>query len=568
MNPLSAYARRLGQAVCTITVLATLATDTATGQDAPPAPLPASTGVLPETIGTEAGPMAAPGMAAPAAACPAPAPNPPRWQTPLPRAGYFAVPPTGPGYYTLLDEIRGNELQAPPKYPYPRVSPIFASNADINWSYLKDPNNAQHDYADFLKFMPIADGVTFTTGGEFRYRFMNEINTNGRTTGTTDAYNLFRQRIYGDLWIHDWLRVYGEFLYADTTGRKIAPAATDVDRGDILNLFADVRLFKFGEKDNPVYFRAGRQELCYGSQRLISGLDWVDTRRTFEGFKAFTRTEKWDFDVFSVGPVVPPRAGKFDSADHNQLFSGAWFTYRPQAGQNVDLYYLNLDNTNLLAAVGNGGVPGNYNVSTLGARYAGVAKNWLWDLEGMLQAGHYSNQSIVAKAFAADVGYQFSDCPWNPQFWVGYEYASGDPEPQNSGTRRTFNQMFPFGHYYFGFADLVGRQNINDYFVQNVLYPAKWLTMTTQFHVFRLDSDKDALYGPGGNVVRQDKTGRAGNNVGNELDVMSNIHVSNHSDVLVGYSYLWAGSFLKNTATSPALAANPSLFYAQYSYRW
>src|SRR5205807_2082786 len=160
--------------------------------------------------------------------------------------------------------------------------------------------------------------------------------------------------------------------------------------GDFLNLFADVRLFNFGEKDNPVYFRVGRQELLYGSQRLVSTLDWVNTRRTFEGFKMFTRTEKWDFDVFGVQPVVPPRGTQFDSADHNQFFSGAWFTYRNAPGQNVDLYYLNLNNTNRGAAVGNGGVVGNYSVSTFGFRYVGTHNSWLWDFEPMVQTGHYS----------------------------------------------------------------------------------------------------------------------------------------------------------------------------------
>ncbi|HEX4612477.1 MAG TPA: alginate export family protein, partial [Urbifossiella sp.] len=259
-------------------------------------------------------------------------------------------------------------------------------------------------------------------------------------------------------------------------------------------------------------------------------------------------------------------------ADHNQFFSGAWFTYRNAPGQNIDLYYLDLNNTNRGAAVGNGGVPGNYNVSTVGGRYVGNHNGWLWDFEPMLQFGHYSNQSILAKAVAIDGGYQFQDVAWNPQIWAGYEYASGDPDPQNSGTRRTFNQLFPFGHYYFGFADLVGRQNINDYFLQGVVNPAKWLTLNTQFHVFRLDSNKDALYGPSGAVVRQDKTGKAGDNVGNELDLLANIHFTNHSDVLVGYSYLWAGSYLKNTApigaSRDAMSANPSLFYMQYSYRW
>lgn len=529
----------------------------------PPAPAgpspPVATGALP--------------TAAPPAPCPPPPATPggPRWVTPLPRVGLFTVPPAGPGYYSVLDAIRGDYREAPPKYPYPRVSGIMQPNYDVDWSYLKNPDNTEYDYADFLKWMPVADGVTFTTGGELRSRFMNEVNSNGRLSGQADAYNMWRARVYGDLWVQDWLRVYAEFLYADLTGRTLSPLATDIDRGDLLNLFADLRVLRFGEKDNPVYVRVGRQELLYGSQRLISPLDWVNTRRTFQGVKAFTRTEKWDFDLFAVQPVLP-NAGRFDSVDNNQWFSGAWFTYRPQKGQAIDLYYLNLDNTNPGAAVGRGGVKGAYNVSTVGTRYAGAANNWLWDGEAMLQFGGYANQSVIAKSFVASGGYNFADVMWSPQFWVGYDYASGDPDPQTSGTRRTFNQLFPFGHYYYGFADIVGRQNINDYFLQAVAYPEKWLTCTIQLHVLRLDSDKDALYGPGGNVIRQDKTGRAGDNVGNELDLVTNFHLTKHSDVLVGYSRLFAGSFIRNTAPpgpqQGGMAHDPELFYAQYSYRW
>lgn len=526
--------------------------------------------VLPETLSA---PQPEAATLAPCPAAPAPAaPTGPRWVTPLPKPGYFATPPTGPGYYSVLDALRGDYREAPPKYPYPRVSPIMQANYDINWSYLRNPNNTEYDYADFLKWIPISDGVTFTTGGELRSRFMNEVNSNNRLSGATDAYNLWRARVYGDLWVQDWLRVFGEFLYGDVTGRSLTPLPVDINRGDILNLFADLRVFQFGEKDNPVYVRVGRQEMLYGSQRLISPLDWPNARRTFEGVKAFTRTEKWDFDVFGVRPVLVSPTN-LDAADHNQFFSGAWFTYRNAPNQNIDLYYLNLENHTPGVAVGNGGVKGGYNVSTFGGRYVGSANNWMWDFEPMLQVGHYSNQSILAKAVAIDGGYNFKDyLPWSPQLWVGYEYASGDPDPQNSGTRRTFNQLFPFGHYYYGFADLVARQNINDYFLSGYVYPAKWLTVNTQFHVFRLDSNKDALYNAAGAPIRQDKTGKAGNDVGNELDLTANLHLSKHSDVLVGYSYLWAGRFIKNTAPvgprHDAFGANPSLFYAQYSYRW
>src|SRR5262245_44754450 len=38
---------------------------------------------------------------------------------PFPRPGYFGVAPTGPGYYSLLDELRDDYREKPPKYPYP-----------------------------------------------------------------------------------------------------------------------------------------------------------------------------------------------------------------------------------------------------------------------------------------------------------------------------------------------------------------------------------------------------------------------------------------------------------------
>ncbi|QDU23183.1 alginate export family protein [Urbifossiella limnaea] len=541
----------------------------------PPAELPPVVTLpeVPQVCEEEAAPKGAPpaaGTATLAAPAPAPAPAGPKWVTPAPRSGSFIVPPVGCGYYSALDQLRGETRQAPPKYPYPRFGLMQQPNFDINWSYLKNPQNAEHDYADPLKWMHVCDGVTLTLGGDVRYRLMQEVNSNNRLAGQVDNYDLYRNRTYADLWVDDWLRVYGEFLYADYTRRSFTPLATDADRGDILNLFVDARVAQFGEKDNPVYVRAGRQELIYGSQRLVSPLEWVNTRRTFQGVKAFTRTDKWDFDLFVVQPVVP-NAGRFDSVDNNQVFSGAFFTYRPAAGINLDLYYLNLDNTNPTAR-GQYGAVGGQNVNTMGTRLVGAKNNWLWDAEGAFQFGSYANQAIIARSASVSGGYHFKDALWEPQVWVGYDYASGDPDPQASGTRRTFNQLFPFGHYYFGFTDVVGRQNINDVFAQAVLYPEKWLTCIAQFHVLRLDSDRDALYAANGTVLRQDRTGRAGNDVGNAIDLRVNAHLTHHSDVLVGYSRLFAGDFIRNTAgtgaAGAARSADPELFYLQYSYKW
>ncbi len=401
-----------------LVLCAALAAGPASAQ--PPAVLPP---VVPEAAPVaeeEADPKGRtpPPAGAPSAAPKAPAAPPgPKWVTPTPRPGVFIIPPSGCGYYSLVDQLRGEPSEAPPKYPYPRYGFIMQPNYDVNWGYLKDPKNTEHDYADPLKWMPLADGVTLTVGGDLRYRLMQEVNSNNRLSGQVDNYDLYRNRTYADLWVEDWLRVYGEFLYADYTRRDLPPLATDADRGDILNLFADVRVLEFGEANSPVYVRTGRQELLYGSQRAISTVDWLDTRRTFQGIKAFTRTEKWDFDLFVVQPVLPS-AGRFDSVDNNQVFTGAWFTYRPAAGMNLDLYYLNLDNTNPTAR-GQFGAVGGQNVNTVGSRFAGTKDNWMWDAEGMVQFGSYANQAILAQAFTAAGGYHFKDAPWEPQFWVG-----------------------------------------------------------------------------------------------------------------------------------------------------
>ena len=74
-----------------------------------------------------------------------------------------------------------------------------------------------------------------------------------------------------------------------------------------------------------------------------------------------------DADLFVVQPVIP-NAGNFDSVDNNQIFSGAWLTYRPKPGVWIDTYYLNLDNTNP-TLTGRFGQKGGQNVNTVGTRY-------------------------------------------------------------------------------------------------------------------------------------------------------------------------------------------------------
>src|SRR5207247_355061 len=162
-----------------------------------------------------------------------------------------------------------------------------------------------------------------------------------RLSNRNNTYDLFRVRAYGDLTIGDRIRIFAEYLYADSAFGDLPPLRTDIDRSDLLNAFVELRTIDIG--DDPLYVRIGRQELLYGSQRLISPLDWANTRRTFQGAKAYWHSENLDIDGFWVEPVIvnPTRA---DTPDHGQQFGGSWLTYRPAKGQAVDLYWLFLDN--------------------------------------------------------------------------------------------------------------------------------------------------------------------------------------------------------------------------------
>ncbi len=193
----------------------------------------------------------------------------------------------------------------------------------------------------------------------------------------------------------------------------------------------------------------------------------------------------------------------------------------------------------------------------------GKQDGFLWDVEQMFQTGQFNNRLILADAVTAGGGYHFENVLFHPTVWAYYDFASGSGNPTGNGTYSTFNQLFPFSHYYLGWLDLVGRQNIQDLNAHLYLYPTKWIRFWVQYHHFELANSHDALYNAGGVPTTRDPTGRAGTNVGDEMDFIVNFHLTNTSDILMGYSHLFPGLFLINTGTKIA----PDQVFVQYVLR-
>ncbi len=478
---------------------------------------------------------------------------------PLPRMGNFAVPRTGPGYYSFSDCLTGTCRDKLPKSGYLPFALMPPSFFDADFRYVESLPFGERTCVEKLKRIPVNDCVTFSTGGQIWARFMNEHNS--RLTEADNSYTLTRVRAFGDVMYGDRVRLFGEFIWADSFSEEFAALPLDVNRGDFLNLFVELNLFDYDGK--PVFARVGRQELLFGSQRWVSTLDWANTRRTFDGVRLLRRGEKWDTDLF-YSAFVPPDPNGFDQLDDGREFAGAWATYRPEQGHFLDFYYLYLDNSNSITEQGIVRAPTE--VHTIGTRYAGDRNGYLWDGEMALQFGDQGGSNLLAGAATAGVGRNWKKASCSPTAWLYYDFASGDADP-TSGDAHTFNQLFPFGHYYLGWLDQVGRQNIHDANAHLLFFPQPWVTVWLQYHHFWLNHSRDSLYNAGGIATRRDASGAAGNNVGDEIDLVLNFHLSRYSDILVGYSRLFGGRFLEDTSTATR-ASDAEQLALMFQQKW
>lgn len=484
-----------------------------------------------------------------------------RYQSSFWTSGMASSPPTGAGYYSFADWLHSEVRESAPKSGYPRVISLPLGFVDANFNYVDDP---KHDasFTERLHRIYLGDDWRFGTGGEYRNRFNCE--RNSRLTGVANTFDLNRIRIFGELWYQDRLRFFAEFIDIQSTQQSLTPLQSDRNYGDLLNLFVDVKTMMIG--DEAVYTRLGRQQLILGSQRLISTSDWGFTNRTFDGVRVFRRSEKFDVNLFWLQPVIP-RFNEFDLHDPNQHFVGAYTTYRPAKERFLDTYWLYLSNQNSAAQARRSSVGAlshiaPYEVHTLGFRYGGkLDSGFLWDSENMLQLGDARAGHIVAGNATNGIGYSLSKLPLYPTVWAYFDYATGSSQV---GGTNTFNQLFPLAHTYFGQQDYVGRANIQDLNLHLYLYPAKWVTLNMQYHWFQLARSRDALYNTSATISRSDPTGKAGREVGCELDFYSAFHLSQNVDVLAVYMHFFPGDFLKATGPSQ----NMDTVYLLFNMRW
>jgi hypothetical protein len=410
---------------------------------------------------------------------------------------------------------------------------VFYEN---NFDYLCDPCYSSRVLGDQLKRLSVTDGVIVDVGGQYRLRHHSERNfRNGAPygpglTGFDDDFLLHRTRLYVNAEVGTRFRFYGEMLDAVSNYEELTPRPIEENRTDIQNLFGDFLLLDGCR--GSLTARLGRQELQYGSQRLISPLDWANTRRTFDGGQLLWKGTNWNVDALWTRPLQrrnPDYLTRLDAPAWDEELYGLFSTYKGLDNGSIDLYWLAYDNH----AIG-------FLYDTLGARWSGDRGDWLYEFEGAYQFGRNADGSDhAAGAWTLGLGRRFSDLQWKPTLWAFYDWASGDDTRGNG-----FHHLFPLAHKYLGFMDLFGRRNIQTANLQLTMAPHDKLRLLAWYYYFALQNIDDVPYdvvmAPFANLP----AGSAGSrDLGHEIDLSATWLISPRTNLVLGYSHFFSGAF-------------------------
>ncbi len=418
-----------------------------------------------------------------------------------------------------------------------------------NFDYLCDSCSDDHRLGDSLKRMCVGNNMVLDVGGSYRLRYHDERhNRNKNLTPNVDDFVLHQTRLYGNLEVSDWARAYVEMIDAVSTGENAAPGPRghEEDRTELLNAFADVRLYQACRGD--LSFRIGRQELVYGNQRLVSPLGWSNARRTFEGGKFVWNGEMWDAEAFWTNPMTSTNTLNFNTPDQSREFSGVYTTYKGLENKKAELFYIRFIET----------AGGGFEYNTIGGRVDGNCGNWLWEGWAAGQFGEVAATDQAAWAYTLGLGRKFECMPWSPTLWAYYDFATGDSRGNG------FHHNLPLAHKYLGFIDFFGRRNIEDVNFLLVTKPRPNLKLLAWWHIFGLQNSSDVAY----NVDMTPVSGTAGGDpyLGQEIDLVASYDICGRTNFTVGYSHFFTGDwYTTNAGMSGGYTGDADFVYLQFT---
>lgn len=351
---------------------------------------------------------------------------------------------------------------------------------------------------------------TFEERSRFERRIDKDFNENLRD-GRSDLLTRVRPGFtftYGD-------KISGAFQY------QYAHSFIWRDRINKSDDNSDVSLGFVRYKDKGMTTTVGRQKINLGSERLIGSSEWGNVARSADGIRF--QTKDWDLAAFRYGVAWPmPYDARIAYASYmwKQGATSVIFKHDETSGGDVD-------------------------ITTLTHSYAGKFAGLDVDFEGALQGGKNAGKDQEAWAWHFGVAHKIDA---KTRLYVEANAASGGSD---SDTTRTFDNLYPTNHKFYGSMDMMAWKNMNEFAVQLDHKLNAKTDLKARWSSFTLRDPSDAWYGasgaankrPGGTFV--DPTGTSGRDLGSEFNLEATYRLNKVYTLSGGIGMFSPGDFVK-----------------------
>jgi hypothetical protein len=328
-------------------------------------------------------------------------------------------------------------------------------------------------------------------GGNYRSEVQGILNQDW-TRDNNDAIWFNRIMLHSHWHFGDYLELFAQLRHGSALGRNEPNSPLDRDDTDLHQGFVK------GKYKN-VELRLGRQELSFGSRRLISLREGANVRQSFDGAKLTLGPEignsKQQIDLLFF-TFNNSETGIFDNpVDDDELLWGLYWTR--EATNNVkpgfDYYYLGSRQQRSSYFEGEG----QETRHSLGIRVWNDQQKFRYNIEGVVQGGSFQGSQILAWTISSETSYQI---PSQCKLVLGLkaEAISGD-RYQTDGKLGTFNALYPRGGY-FGLLALIGPANLLDIHPSVSLSGPLDIRFTADWDAFWRYSKQDGIYFPSANL--------------------------------------------------------------------
>jgi hypothetical protein len=408
-------------------------------------------------------------------------------------------------------------------------------------SFNKDSNAGWYEKT---KFTPLSKDRSnyLSFGGDIRYQYSWFKNEDwGEAPKDKNGFVLTRYLVHADLHAGNHFRTFIQLQSSLANGKEKHSSPVDENQLDLHQAFFDVAIPL--DSKHMLTARVGRQELLYGSQRLIAVRDGPNNRQSFDAARLVYSVQRFKADVF-FSHYVRSRQQIFDDGfNKNTKLWGLYTTSNKIPFlQHLDLYYLGLWKR---AATFDDG-SGKELRHSLGSRLWGFKNGLRYDIEGLWQFGKFQDKKIAAWTFSINTGYKFNKIKLSPEVGIKTEWISGDALYGDSKLQ-TFNPLFPRGGY-FGLVSLIGPANLFDIHPMISFDLSKKLLLNMDCDIFWRYSRNDGIYGPNAALIYSGKnSGRKfiGRQFSTDIVYTPNPFLYFRGE----FTWFKAGGFLKDVGT-------------------